>query len=79
MREKLRLWFDEEGDILEISIGKPKKAISKEMGADMLVRLDPKTKKVIGFTILNFTKRFKSGKRSSHGVLTPIRASISIN
>lgn len=55
-------WFDKEGDVLDISIGKPKKAISKELGEDIVARIDPKNKEVIGFTILNFTKRFEKLK-----------------
>ncbi len=78
MKEKLRFWFDEEGDILDISIGKPKKAISKGVGDDILVRVSPKTNKVVGFTILNFTRRFK-GRHAERGMQIPIRASASIN
>jgi uncharacterized protein YuzE len=62
MEEKIIFWFDEKGDVLDISIGKPKKAISKELGEDIIVRVDPKEKSVVGFTILNFTKRFEKSK-----------------
>ncbi len=61
--EKMMFWFDKEGDILDISIGKPKKAISKEIGDDVLLRIDPNTREVVGFTILNFEKRFKDSKK----------------
>ena len=64
MEGKIMFWFDKEGDVLDISIGKPKKAVSKEVGDDIIVRMNPKTKEVLGFTILNFTKRFRSLKRS---------------
>ncbi len=77
MKEKLRFMFDEKGDILDISIGKPKKAISKQLEDDILVRISPKTKKIIGFTILNFRKRFKESK-SAKEINTPIKASISL-
>jgi uncharacterized protein YuzE len=62
MEGKIMFWFDKEGDILDISIGKPKKAISKELGEDIIARVDPKNKEVVGFTILNFTKRFEKLK-----------------
>ena len=42
-------WFDKEGDVLDISIGKPQKAVSREVGKDILIRMNPKSK-VIGFT-----------------------------
>ncbi|MGI0141180.1 MAG: DUF2283 domain-containing protein [Candidatus Micrarchaeales archaeon] len=77
MRERLRFWFDKKGDILDISVGKPRKAVSEEMHDDILIRLNPKTRKVVGFTILNFTKRFGQ-KKKSKGITTPIEASISL-
>jgi uncharacterized protein YuzE len=63
MEEKIIFWFDKKGDVLDISIGKPKKAISKELGEDIIVRVDPKEKSIVGFTILNFTKRFEKSKK----------------
>ncbi len=59
MDEKLMFFYDKEGDILDISIGKPKKAVSKEIENDIILRLEPKTRELVGFTILNFEKRFK--------------------
>ncbi|MBI2546353.1 DUF2283 domain-containing protein [Candidatus Woesearchaeota archaeon] len=71
MEKGLRFSFDKEADILDISIGKPKKAISREVKDDFFVRIDPKTRKVVGFSILNFEKWFKSEKDEK---LVPIRA-----
>ena len=68
-------WFDKEGDVLDISIGKPQKAISKEVGEDIVVRMNPKSKEVIGFTILNFTKRFEKMKRTEK-IDLPLKAKI---
>ena len=62
MEKKLNFYFDKDGDILDISIGKPREALSEEVGDDFFVRKDPKTGKVIGFMILNFEKRFKKHK-----------------
>ena len=62
MAKRLNFFFDLEADILYLSVGKPRPAVSKEAGDDILVRLDPKTKKVVGCTILNLTKRFKKMK-----------------
>jgi uncharacterized protein YuzE len=42
--EKMRFFYDEEGDVLDISIGKPKKAKSQEIGNDVIVRKDSKGK-----------------------------------
>lgn len=59
MEKKLKFFFDKKGDVLDIAIGKPKKAISRELDNDIVVRIDPKTKEIVGFTILNFEKRFE--------------------
>ena len=71
--EKLTFYYDEKGDILDISLGKPKKAISTDVGNDVIERLDAKTNKIVGFTILNFQKRFKN-KADKQAFPIPIRA-----
>lgn len=58
MEKELRFSYDQEGDILEIFKGKPKEAISKDVGDDIWIKVDPKTEEILGFTILGFTKRF---------------------
>ena len=57
------MFFDKEGDILDISLGDPRVAISREVGDDILIRVDPKTNEVLGITILNFEKRFERTKK----------------
>jgi len=59
MAKKLRFAYDKKADILDISLGGPKKAISREIEDDFFVRFDLETNKVIGFSILNFEKWFK--------------------
>lgn len=60
---KVKVFFDKAGDVLDITIGKPKKAISEELDDDIVAHRDIKTKELVGFTILNFTKRFEKSKR----------------
>jgi uncharacterized protein YuzE len=62
MEKRLKMFFDKEGDVLDISIGDPREAISKEVGDDILIIVDPKTNEVFGITILNFEKRFEQTK-----------------
>ncbi len=64
MGKKLSVWFDKEGDFLELTIGKPVKGFFREIGNDVLERVDAKTGKVIGFSILNFSKRFDKLKET---------------
>lgn len=51
-------FYDKDGDIMDISFGKPKIAISEEVNDDIVVRLDSDSKEVIGFTIINFVSVF---------------------
>jgi uncharacterized protein YuzE len=70
--EPLRVWFDSEGDLLEVELGKPKKGFFKDMGDDVFLRVDMKGN-VLGFAILNATKRMKKLRE----VELPIKASFS--
>lgn len=56
--EKMNLFYDKKGDVLYISIGSPRKAVSQEMDDDILLRLDTETHEVVGLTVLNFVERF---------------------
>lgn len=60
--DELNMVYDKKGDVLDISIGKPQKAITKEIEENFFVRIDAKTKKIVGFMILSFGKRFQKGK-----------------
>tara|TARA_Y100000310_G_C20695429_1_gene825349 strand:- start:451 stop:681 length:231 start_codon:yes stop_codon:yes gene_type:complete len=62
MKQKLHIYYDQEGDMLEFRIGKPTKGHMRNLGDDIFQRVDEKTGKVKGFTILNFKKRSKKSK-----------------
>jgi uncharacterized protein YuzE len=58
---RLYYQYDEAADVLYISEGKPSaKDVSEEASNDVVLRLDKKSHKVKGFTILNFAKRGKN-------------------
>ncbi len=79
MEKRLKMFFDKEGDVLDISIGDPREAISKEVGDDLLIRVAPKTSEVLGITILNFEKRFEQTKTeifSITAVLAQLEAAV---
>jgi len=59
-QKRMKIFYDRKGDILYISIGSPREAISRETGNDILIRIDPITEEIVGFTILNFTERFSN-------------------
>ncbi len=54
------MFYDREGDVLYLTIGDPTEAVSREMGDDVLVRVQPETEKIVGLTILNFASRFSN-------------------
>jgi len=75
MAKKMSFFFDREADILYLNLGGKRKAISKEVDDDILIRIDPETNKVIGFTILNLTTRFKKMKQPK---ILPISGELSL-
>ena len=57
MNKNLSVYYDGEGDLLEIRIGKPTSSYFKDLGNDIFERIDEKTGEIRGFSILNFKKR----------------------
>ncbi len=74
-KKRLNFSYDKDGDVLDISIGKPTKAISNELSDDFFNRIHPKTKKIVGFSILNFKKRSSKNKGE---ITVPIQANFSL-
>jgi uncharacterized protein YuzE len=58
MRNKVQFHYDRGADVLYLSIGKPQKAKTIEIGEDFVLRLHPKSGQVVGMTIINFSKHF---------------------
>ena len=52
---KMRVWYDKEGDFLEVTF-REGKGYMKDIGDDIFERVDEKGK-VLGFAIFNFSKR----------------------
>ncbi|MBI2454094.1 MAG: DUF2283 domain-containing protein [Parcubacteria group bacterium] len=74
MKTKLYYYYDKEADVFYLSQGKPSaKDQSREAEGDVILRIDPKTKHVRGFTILNFSQR---AKNKSAFVSLPIQAEL---
>ena len=62
MEKMTQLLYDKKADVLYLSIGDPRPAISEEVGDDILLRRDLETDEVVGLTILNLSTRFGSLK-----------------
>ena len=62
MKGPMNVHYDEEGDFLEISIGKPTKCYAEEVKPGIFLRIDEKTKEVKSVGIISFKKRAKDIK-----------------
>ena len=58
MEKTIMFFYDKDSDVMDISLGKPKAAISEEVDDDIVVRIDPNSREIIGFTIINFVSVF---------------------
>ena len=64
MEKGLTFEYDEHADVLYISVGAPKPAISEEVDEGIIFRRDPATRQLTGLTIIDFRTTFlKAPKR----------------
>ncbi len=57
--------YDEEADVLYISVGKPRTAVGVDIGEGVVVRFDDKQKEVVGITVLGFRARTLQGLKAA--------------
>jgi uncharacterized protein YuzE len=55
--DMMQLAYDRDADVLYLTIGAPRQAISREIGDDVLLRIDVETEVVVGLTVLNLSTR----------------------
>lgn len=60
MEGQINIYYDEEGDFLEISAGEPSKCYAEEVEPGVFIRFDKKTDEAKNIGILNFKKRAKN-------------------
>ena len=60
---KINYDYDEDDDILYLSIGKPKPSITTEVEEGILIRKDINTGKIIGVTILDYMDRVNKNEK----------------
>ena len=57
MKSKMNIYYDEEGDFLEIGLDGRRNGYFVDVGEGISKRIDEKTGKIIGIAILSFRKR----------------------
>ncbi len=62
MKGPMNVYYDEEGDFLEISIGNPTKCYAEEVQSGIFLRKDERTNEVKSIGIVSFKKRSKDMK-----------------
>ena len=75
MKGNLNIYYDEDGDFLEINIGEYAKGIFKDIGEGISERIDEKTGKVTGIAIMSFRKRTE--KLNNLKIKLPLKIEIS--
>lgn len=73
MKGKLQIYYDEEGDLLEINRGHFSEGFFKNLGKGIFERRDKKTNEVTGVIIHGFRKRIQN----IHNVKLPIEVEFS--
>lgn len=61
--QKIDWEYDEEADVLYLSIGKPRKAAGVDIGQGVVIRYDERKREVVGLTVLGVRTRLLEGLR----------------
>ena len=56
-QNKLSIWYDKEGDYLEVNMKKCKETYFHEIKKDYAEIIEIKTQKIVGYAFFNFMKR----------------------
>lgn len=57
--------YDKKRDVLYVSVGHPQDAVSREVQPGIFVHLHPRSRKVVGYTLLDFQRRAsRTGKKA---------------
>jgi uncharacterized protein YuzE len=68
-KPQLNWEYDEEADVLYISVGKPRPAVGVDIGEGVIVRWDEKKKEIVGLTIIGLRARLAEGITPSNKLI----------
>lgn len=63
MDAEMSVSYDRQSDVLYLSYGETREAISEENEDGVLVRRDPGSNEILGFTVVDFSRRFAQSDR----------------
>ena len=75
MKGNMTIHYDEEGDFLEISFGKPSKCYAIQIQPGIILRMDEKSEEIKSIDIIGFKKRTKNLKGISFKLPSKIELS----
>ena len=58
----ISVWYDKEGDYLELTLKKSKDTYFDEIRKDIAKIIDKRSNKVVGYAVFNFTKKKQQEK-----------------
>jgi uncharacterized protein YuzE len=64
-RENLNWDYDDEADVLYISVGEPKKALGIDIGEGVIMRYVEDSNELVGLTIIGIKERFIKGLQTN--------------
>jgi uncharacterized protein YuzE len=64
-KENLNWEYDEDADVLYISIGKPPKALGVDIGEGAVIRYREETGEVVGLTLIGLKERLLSSLKTN--------------
>ena len=59
----LVLCYDKARDVLYLSLGKPQASLGEEVEDGVFLNRNPRSRKIVGITVLDFENRFTSTKK----------------
>jgi len=59
--KKITWDYDEDADVLYLSIGKPRQAVGVDIGEGVVLRYDEAQKEVVGLTLIGLRERLLKG------------------
>jgi len=75
---RIKFSYDRESDVLYSYIDKPRPAFGEEEESGIIIRYDMTTNEIVGFTIINYSRRFHRDMTIPHfpGLALPTPESI---